>query len=68
MPKCCLTAAFNTASQYYLFFLQVPVDNQIAWDVIIGILFCIVFAFIGFMSFREFMDMRRGIVPKLVFD
>ncbi len=43
-------------------------DNQVAWDVIMAIVFCIVFAFIGFMSIREFMDMRRGIVPKIVFD
>jgi hypothetical protein len=48
--------------------VQVPVDNQVAWDVIIAIVFCIVFAFIGFMSIREFIDMRRGIVPKIVFD
>ncbi len=48
--------------------VQVPVDNQVAWDVIMAIVFCIVFAFIGFMSIREFMDMRRGIIPKIVFD
>jgi hypothetical protein len=47
---------------------QVPVDNQIAWDVIMAVVFCVIFAFIGFMSIREFMDMRRGMVPKIVFD
>jgi hypothetical protein len=47
---------------------QVPVENQAAWDAIISIIFCAIFAFIGFMSIREFLDMRRGIVPKIVFD
>jgi putative exporter of polyketide antibiotics len=47
---------------------QVPVENQAAWDVIISLIFCAIFAFIGFMSIREFLDMRRGIVPKIVFD
>ena len=48
--------------------LQVPVQNQVAWDVIISVIFCIIFAFIGFMAIREFMDMRRGMIPKIVFD
>ena len=47
---------------------QVPVQNQVAWDVIISIIFCVIFAFIGFMAIREFMDMRRGMIPKIVFD
>jgi hypothetical protein len=47
---------------------QVPVKYQVEFNVIISIVFVAIFAFIICMSGREYLDMRRGIVPKIVFD
>jgi len=46
----------------------VPVKYQVEFNVIISIVFVAIFAFIICMSGREYLDMRRGIVPKIVFD
>jgi hypothetical protein len=63
-----LCSKFSSLDQPSALRLQVPVENQTAWDVIISLIFVATFFFIGYHSIREFMDMRRGILPKLEFD